>query len=145
MTTSGFTQSPTAYSIDGVPVNRAFARAARAINRKAEVKPEVDKWAEHKADGLMKIRAFHAKAGVRVVAYTESEMREVLIEAKDEFDRDGTMHTNTYMRLNTVGYDAAEILKLWTMLAKAEINMGDDDDDIPLNNFGDNEEPDNVE
>ena len=143
MTTAGFTQSPTAYAIDGVPVNRAFARAARAINRKAEVKPEVDKWADDKADGLMKIRAFHAKAGIRVVAYTEPEMREVLIEAKDEFDRDGTLHTNTYMRLNTVGYDAAEILKLWNMMAKADIKIGDDD--LPLNNFGDNEEPDNVE
>jgi len=143
VTTAGFTQSPTAYAIDGVPVNRAFARAARAINRKAEVKPEVDKWADDKADGLMKIRAFHAKAGIRVVAYTEPEMREVLIEAKDEFDRDGTLHTNTYMRLNTVGYDAAEILKLWNMMAKADIKIGDDD--LPLNNFGDNEEPDNVE
>jgi len=143
VTTAGFTQSPTAYAIDGVPVNRAFARAARAINRKAEVKPDVDRWAEHKADGLMKIRAFHAKAGIRVIAYTEPEMREVLIEAKDEFDRDGTLHTNTYMRLNTVGYDAAEILKLWNMMAKADIKIGDDD--LPLNNFGDNEEPDNVE
>jgi len=28
-------------------------------------------------------------------------------------------------------------------MAKADINIGDDD--LPLNNFGDNEEPDNVE
>ena len=141
MTTAGFTQSPTGYSVEGVPVNRVFARAYRAVNRKKAKRYKPDKWAEQKADGLLKIRAFHARAGIRVIAYTESEMREVLVAAKEEFDQDGTLHSDTYMHLNTVGYNAAEVLQLWTMMSKAEIDYGDD---TPLNTIGDNEEPDNV-
>ena len=145
MTTAGFTQSPTMYSIDGVPVNRSFARATAALNRKAAVKHVVDKWADAKADGLMKIRSFHARAGIRVIAYTESEMREVLVQAKEEFDSDGILHSDTYMHLGTVGYDADEVVKLWNMMAKAEINIDEDNTDTPLNNFGDNEEPEHGE
>ena len=141
LSTAGFTQSPTGYSVDGVPVNRAFARAHQAINRKADKKHKPDKWADARADGLTFIREFHARAGIRVVPYSEAEMREVLVAAKDEFDQDGMVHSDTYMHLNTVGYDADEVIKLWTLMAKAEVNI---DTDTPINTFGDNEEPDNV-
>ena len=143
MSTAGFTQSPTGYSVDGTPVNRAFARAHSAINRKAAKKHKPDKLAYEKAEGLMFIREFHAKAGIRVVPYVEEEMRAVLVAAKDEFDRDGLVHSDTYMKLNTVGYDADEVIKLWTLMAKAEVSV-DTTTDTPLNTFGDNEEADNV-
>ena len=97
-----------------------------------------DKWADVIADGLLKIRAFHARAGIRVVPYTESEMREVLVAAKEEFDETGVLCTDTFMMLNTVGYNAAEVLQLWQMMSTAEVDFGDD---APLNTIGDNEEP----
>ena len=102
-------------------------------------KQKVDKWADQKADGLLKIRALHARAGIRVVPYTESEMRAALVAAKDEFDSTGTLCADTFMTLNTVGYDAEEVLQLWNMISKADINFSQDD--APISTIGDNEEP----
>lgn len=85
-----------------------------------------DHYAEHKADGLMKIRAFHQRAGFNVVQYSPSESREVLMDAKREFDRTNDISTSTIKLMEFAGYQPEKVLRLWRLrrlMVAAEVDM----------------------
>jgi hypothetical protein len=141
--TPGFTQSPTAAQIEGVPVSRGFLRLHNKLTRRKSAPTVADKHAEAKASGLIKIRDFHMRAGIRVLPFSGTEMKEMLIEAKEEFEHDGVLSMSTEAKLGAVGYDVAQITQLWRLMAKAGIDMDGVEDasyDEPLNRFGEGEE-----
>ena len=140
--TAGFTQSRTGAQIDGVPVNRSTRRTHEKLTRRAISKQSTDKHADAKAAGYLKIRAFHMRAGLCLIPFTGAEMKEMLIEAKEEFEHDGVLSISTEDSLTAVGYDVAQITQLWTLMAKAGVNMDGVEDvieDEPLNKFGNGE------
>jgi hypothetical protein len=158
--TAGFTQSSTTNSIDGVPINRKAARThlslvsndkplarrnrrfTRLINHKRvdAGARHMDKHANAKASGILAIRTFHKQAGLLLVPYTEAEMRQILITARDEFDVQGLLSVDTEMELNIAGYDPDQLTNMWSMMKTAQVNPTGIDQ--PTNSFGEGEETD---
>lgn len=97
------------------------------------------------SSGSEKIRELGLRAGVLFVPYEEYEVRQLLIKAKEEFDNDGVVATDTYMRLNLSGVDMDRVTQVWELMKTAEVNpdgieptleqLSDVSEDQPLNSF----------
>lgn len=86
--------------------------------------------------GRLKIRELWLRAGILVVPFEEEEMRQLMIDAKAQFDADGVVHANTAVRLQAAGRNIDELTQLWGIMDKAEVDISDlDKSAAPLNSF----------
>ena len=70
---------------------------------------------------LRKLRSLYLRADILVVPYSEKEVKELMQKARDEYDRNGLISTNTSLELTKAGKDVLEIERLWDELKERDV------------------------
>ena len=70
---------------------------------------------------LRKLRSLYLRADILVVPYSEKEVKELMQKAREEYDRNGLISTNTSLELTKAGKDVLEIERLWDELKERDV------------------------
>ena len=70
---------------------------------------------------LRKLRSLYLRADILVVPYSEKEVKELMTKARDEYDRNGLISTNTSLELIKAGKNVTEIEQLWDDLKSRDV------------------------
>lgn len=68
-----------------------------------------------------KLRALYLRADILVVPYSESELKELMKKAREEYDRNGLISTSTSLELLKAGQKVTDIEALWDELRDKNI------------------------